>query len=127
MRKDLETKIFDRAALDQLRELEDDGCFQVLVVELISMFLSSTPQQIDDMLIAARTGNFPRVRKIAHTMKSGAANLGAMRFAESCGNLEIEKSLNETNVKERVSKIQADFDEVRTEFERELSNATKAA
>ncbi len=78
----------DTAALARLRELDPDGRHGVVrrVLSAFEASLVRMPAQL-----AAAEGDADAVAVIAHTMKSGAASVGAAELAQLCA--EVEKRL----------------------------------
>ena len=60
-----------------------------LYQELFDFFLDLVPGQLDDLEAAVTAGDVPAVDLQAHSMKGGAANVGAVRVAEASRELEI--------------------------------------
>ncbi len=56
--------------------------------ELVSTYMDSAAQLLDDILKAAQTENGEALSRAAHTLKSSSANLGAAVLAEYCQTLE---------------------------------------
>ncbi len=59
-----------------------------VIRELIEMFLKNTPGMIEEMGRALEAGNAKELRRLAHTLKSNAGTLGAMRLSSACRQLE---------------------------------------
>ena len=69
--------VLDNEVIDGLRELggEDDPG---LVLELVEMFLDDAPKRLEEMNQGLDCGDFQLMQRAAHTLKSSAANMGAM-------------------------------------------------
>lgn len=80
-------QVLDSHAFDQFYELWGDEAGDV-IRELIEMFLQDTPTTIEEMAKALAGGNAAELRRLAHTLKSNAGTLGAMRLSETCRILE---------------------------------------
>ena len=48
-----------------------------LAREVVSMFLEDTPRQMDELARALQAGNATDARRLAHTVKGAAGNVGA--------------------------------------------------
>ncbi len=74
----------DSVALESLRELGGDE----FVAEGIDTFLADVETLLATLRRALDEGNAAEVRRMAHTLKSNGATLGATEFAELCRALE---------------------------------------
>lgn len=79
-------RAFDARALDNL--LEIIGGDRDALADLIDSFLAEGPALIGRIESAARDGNAEALRQAAHTMKSSAADFGAMELSRLCHVLE---------------------------------------
>ncbi|MBN1149482.1 MAG: Hpt domain-containing protein [Anaerolineales bacterium] len=59
------------------------------LVELIEVFLSDSPQLIEQMRAGLASGEIEIVRRAAHSLKSNSASFGANRLAEAARDLEM--------------------------------------
>jgi CheY-like chemotaxis protein/HPt (histidine-containing phosphotransfer) domain-containing protein len=88
------------------------------VVELIDLFLEDAPSQIGKIAAAIETGNRPDLRLFAHTLKGSATNMGARPLAAVCLQLEQLASIaDETQERELLSKLHAEWDRTRNALE----------
>ena len=78
-------KILSEAAITQLRELGDGDD---LLIEIIGLFQDETPRRLDGMASAIASGNCEELARIAHSLKSSSANIGAVKLYAIC--IEIE-------------------------------------
>jgi HPt (histidine-containing phosphotransfer) domain-containing protein len=77
----------DAVALARLRELDPDGRHDV-VRRVLGAFEISLTRQLGE-LAAAREGEVAaRLTSVAHTVKSSAASVGALRLAALCDDIE---------------------------------------
>jgi PAS domain S-box-containing protein len=76
----------DAAVIDGLRELDDGG--DGLLHEVIDLFLEETPPRLDAIAAAVGAGDTESLWRAAHALRSGAANLGAIRVVRLCDMLE---------------------------------------
>ncbi len=81
------TPTLDPMALDQLRPFKghDGGS---LLGNLIEVYLELLPGRVGSLLKAHQDGDAQAVFKIAHTLKSTSASLGAYRLQGFCQRLE---------------------------------------
>lgn len=73
--------------LEGLRSLSD-GAGPSLLLELINMYLNSTPDRVAQMKLAHEKNELKRLSEIAHSLKSSSGNLGAMGLHKICQSLE---------------------------------------
>ena len=79
----------DDTALDNIRSLSTDSHENILS-QIIDIFIQDTPQQISNLGQALRENDINRVKSIAHSLKSGCANLGAMKLSAMLKTLELK-------------------------------------
>ena len=73
--------------LTRLQELERETDSE-FVVEIIDIYLSETPKQIQAMTTALSARAFPALMIAAHTLKGSSLNLGARQLGTLCLKLE---------------------------------------
>jgi len=108
--------VLNQGALARLRELshpDEPG----ILGELIDMFVSETPRQIDALRRAIREGNATVLRRVAHTLKGSSGNLGADRLSIACGKLE---KLTKDGVVDGAAELLADVETELREAEKHL-------
>ncbi|MEL6187017.1 MAG: Hpt domain-containing protein [Myxococcota bacterium] len=81
--------VLDPAALDQLRALQRPGRPN-LVERVLGLFRTDGPQRLASLRSASAEQDWERLRREAHTLKSSAANIGAQRLREACGQVEAD-------------------------------------
>ena len=74
----------DPAALERLTRWGGDA----LRTQIVEMFLARAPDQIAAALEAAQRNDAEGVRKVAHTLKSSAGQLGAVSMQRLCQEAE---------------------------------------
>ncbi|MFP5394238.1 MAG: Hpt domain-containing protein [Gammaproteobacteria bacterium] len=79
--------VIQRQALDNIRALSADRG-DALVQKVIRAFTSHTPQHLQTLRGAIARHDGGTVRKIAHSLKSSSANVGADALAQMCKDLE---------------------------------------
>jgi histidine phosphotransfer protein HptB len=77
--------LIDKQAFETLKSMTDPG----FIVELIDVFLSDTPDQIELIRVGIATGNAEQVRRAAHSLKSNSASFGANRLAGMSREIEM--------------------------------------
>ncbi|MEA2094070.1 MAG: response regulator, partial [Pseudomonadota bacterium] len=83
----LEQGLLDLGRLEQLRTLGEMSGRNVLG-KSIKHFIEQTPEDVKNLRKQIDAGDAEALLQIAHSMKSGSANLGAMSFSELCMQLE---------------------------------------
>jgi len=76
--------LFDRAALLD-RAMDDEA----LVKELITIFLTDTPKQIEDLASAIQNDDLQQAVRIAHRIRGAAANMSTEELRELVNKAEI--------------------------------------
>jgi CheY-like chemotaxis protein/HPt (histidine-containing phosphotransfer) domain-containing protein len=77
----------DQKALDAIRALSKDGNPNLLG-QIIALYLKDAPVLVERMRGAVQSGDAKELRTAAHTLKSSSANLGAVKLAGLCKDLE---------------------------------------
>lgn len=81
----------DRTVLAQLGQLDPDGTQQI-VTRLLRIYSLSLAASIEELALAKAAGDWTVVRRIAHTLKSSSAAVGALEMARQCRQLEADLS-----------------------------------
>lgn len=76
--------VLDPAALDRLRRIGGG----TLLAQMVELYLANGPDRVRTLQDGAATGDVERVERAAHTMKSSAGNLGAIRLQRTAEALE---------------------------------------
>ena len=98
--------------LEHIREatMGDDE----FLAELITLFLNDTPQQLEALRKAVRTGDAETAASAAHRLKGSSSNMGAESLSALC--LHLEKSSSGKQLEELprlVEQVDEEFDQVR--------------
>jgi CheY-like chemotaxis protein len=88
-----DASIIDQKYLDNIRALQREGAPDILAKVLDNYFTESTVA-IEKLTIAVVADNREDIRAIAHRFKSGSGNVGAIRLAEICHEIEKGASSN---------------------------------
>lgn len=78
----------DAQALERLRALDPNGASGLLERVLLA-FHGSAQRLLQQMRDARHTGDAGSVRHVAHTLKSSAASIGALRLSQLCAEVEL--------------------------------------
>jgi HPt (histidine-containing phosphotransfer) domain-containing protein len=82
-----------------------------IVTELIEIFLAETPPLLDQIREAIETGNAPKLRHAAHTLKGSSTSLGAKALAARCYELEkIGRAGSVNGAGALLPQLQAEFE-----------------
>ncbi len=79
--------VLDQATLQNLRELDEDGS-QGFVAELLGLFITSSTERLQALGAALAAKDPRRLGAEAHSLKSSAGNIGALRLSQLCQSLE---------------------------------------
>jgi len=82
-----EIPLIDRRRIAQLIDLQDEQQPRMLA-ELIAMFLADSPDHLQQLAAAIRSGDPARLADLAHRYLSSIENLGARRMRTHCMELE---------------------------------------
>ena len=86
-REAIQREAINGAALDKIRALSRDGG-DVLVQKVINAYVGDVPQHLRTLRQAVGGHDAGTVRRIAHSLKSASANVGAEALASLCKDLE---------------------------------------
>jgi len=101
--------------IDYADALNEFGGDAEVLDEILQQFLDNATQQIIDMKAALTVEDFDMLRKEAHKIKGGAANLTAMPLSASAAELEESMKKGEAENAERmVEAIAVEFDRLRS-------------
>jgi len=108
------------AALRQLQECGET----TLVEELIAIFQTDTAARLEQLARAIAAADYPAARLEAHTIKGSALQVGAVRFADACRQMEMEaRKPAPADLAPLLSAAVRSFDEVRGVFARRGSDS----
>src|SRR5262245_12087663 len=123
-------KPLDRASSDRLKALFTEARMnrqfahlrelggEEFVGEMIDLFLGFAPRQIDEAKRALAGGQIDGVRRAAHSLKAGAANLGAELVRELAGRIEALAAKNQAqNLPTLLDSLDASFRRLRERLE----------
>ena len=100
----------DRGVLDTLQEVMEDD-FPVL----IETFLKDSAERISSLQRALATVDSDAVRRAAHSFKGRCSNLGVLRLAELCQEVEDRGRAGElAGLERQLVDIQQEFSQVKT-------------
>jgi HPt (histidine-containing phosphotransfer) domain-containing protein len=97
----------NRAALDKIRALSRERG-DALVDKVVAAYVDDTPRQLAALKDAIGRHDTGDVRRIAHTLKSASANVGAEALAALCKAME---QLGRADILDTADDILADMEE----------------
>jgi len=104
-------EVIDMAVLESFRELEGAGSPN-LIQELIELYLADTKSRLAELRVGLNEQDPKQLRRTAHSLKGSSANLGVLRMATLCSELEKNLHLNEFRG------VGITLDQLEEEFER---------
>jgi HPt (histidine-containing phosphotransfer) domain-containing protein len=112
--------VFDRAALEALRELLGDD--RELLTGIVSLFVSETDERLTAIRAAAASDDGDALRSAAHALKGSAAALGAAGLAALSADLEQLGSDGRTEAaRARLGELDAAFTGAREALQVEVA------
>ncbi|MEQ1792945.1 MAG: response regulator [Nitrospira sp.] len=112
----------DPLVFDGLRVLSDDDDPGFLT-RLIGHFLADTPTRLTTLGTACRKGRVEDVRRIAHSLKGSASNLGALGLARICDQVSVSATQGLEAVPGLLAELELEFQRVRAQLEQDLKEA----
>ncbi|HWJ93670.1 MAG TPA: response regulator, partial [Telluria sp.] len=83
----IQRDVINLAALDNIRALSREGG-DALVQKVIAAYVDDAPQHLRTLRQAIEIEDPTSVRKVAHSLKSASANVGAQKLAQLCKEME---------------------------------------
>jgi TMAO reductase system sensor TorS len=88
-----------------------------LLEKVLRLYCDSVPQMLKSMQEAAGKGDCVALQRAAHALKSSSHNVGAVRFASLCRDLETAARAGQIRF-DRLEALEFEFDSVRRALER---------
>lgn len=79
--------VLDAASMAELRALDPDGKAQ-LVKRVLATYQASLAKLVDQLRAARSEGAWEQVGRVAHTLKSSSASIGALGLSALCADIE---------------------------------------
>jgi HPt (histidine-containing phosphotransfer) domain-containing protein len=118
---DASCNVIDRSVLASLRELQDEGDPDI-VAEVGGLFLKHSPEKINAIMQSAEGKDANGLQLAAHSLKSSAAYIGAMRLSAMAKELEMMgRSSSLQGAEERAQKLKEEYLLVKTALEKEIN------
>jgi CheY-like chemotaxis protein/HPt (histidine-containing phosphotransfer) domain-containing protein len=80
--------VLDRQVLDELARVTTNGRPELLA-NVIDLYLVESPKLLRKLSQAASAGDAPEIVRMAHSLKSSSANVGAMALSRYCARAEM--------------------------------------
>lgn len=93
--------IIDRQFLDSMATKKP------FLKKMFSVFVSQEPKRVREIREALESGDVLRIKHLAHSLKGGAATMGADRVREACLNIENATKANDL---EKARKLYGDLE-----------------
>jgi two-component system, sensor histidine kinase and response regulator len=107
-----DTSPIDRRLLDNISSLQREGA-QDILGKVIDHYITRSPDFIRKLQEGVAANDGEVMRSIAHSFKSGSANLGALRLAEICAEMERCGGTNTMEMnKEILARIESEYEVV---------------
>ena len=114
----------DHSVLEGLRELQEEGEPDVLA-ELGKLLLEDVPPHLEALRRAIEANDASSVERVAHTLKGSSSNLGALRMATLCAELEdIGHSGDLSRAPVLIERLEAEFGRVREALDAEMERSS---
>jgi CheY-like chemotaxis protein len=111
------SSVIDLDVIGRISELQVAGQPDI-VAELIDIFLRTTPERIEALRTAVKQGNIKECGGAAHTLKSSAANIGALQLSEACREIEkLALSGRCENVAELLKSLEREYHKAKSQLE----------
>jgi CheY-like chemotaxis protein/HPt (histidine-containing phosphotransfer) domain-containing protein len=105
------TDPLDRKAIEQLRELGGDE----LLLELTQMFVDKAATDLTSLKGLVEEGDAHSVERVAHALQGSAGNMGAMKMASICSELQDAGASEDlTSAPALLQRLEAEFERVRS-------------
>jgi HPt (histidine-containing phosphotransfer) domain-containing protein len=79
--------VLDAACMNELRALDPDGKTQ-LVKRVLATYQASLAKLVEQLRLARADGAWDKVSRVAHTLKSSSASIGALALSGLCADIE---------------------------------------
>ena len=79
--------VLDAACMAELRALDPDGTAQ-LVKRVLTTYQASLAKLVEQLRVARADGAWDQVSRVAHTLKSSSASIGALALSALCADIE---------------------------------------
>ncbi len=117
--------VIDAKTLESIRMLQDDED-EDLLSEVLSSFLDHAQGLLSTLVCALEQTDYENIRKSAHSLKSSSANVGAVKLAEMCKQLEAAAcSSSNGSLRLGVQHLEVEYGKVQTALREILAEARR--
>ncbi|MBL0699751.1 MAG: response regulator [Desulfosarcina sp.] len=121
-----EEEILEKEALAKIRALQREGVPDILN-KVIGLYLESSPDLIQSIKESVRQGNSSLLHEAAHSLKSSSANLGAMRMAAICKELEnMGRNARSADATSLINAVATEYKQVTNALQQEIKGTAHA-
>jgi PAS domain S-box-containing protein len=114
----------DAKTLETIRALQRQGKPDLLA-RVINIYLEDSLRLLEALRQALSHGDGVGLKRQAHSLKSSSANVGAMRLAELCAELEANGERESMDwIGQRITRIEKEYGAVRDELTAELERTS---
>jgi CheY-like chemotaxis protein/HPt (histidine-containing phosphotransfer) domain-containing protein len=120
-------QVLDRQVLDELSKMLGNGKTDMLA-SLINLYLAESPKLVDELKVAANAGDAREIARVAHSLKSCSANVGAMALSRYCAELlTVAKRGDANEARRMVATLESEYASVQEALSMEFESlsATK--
>ena len=112
-----EGNFFNEAALARLHRLGGDK----LVCKIIEIFLRNAPQRLEAALRGENNGDLKTIERAVHSLRSSAANVGAVTLQKLAGQIEeLAEDGEWTSIPERLRELETVYYRVAARLKNEM-------
>jgi HPt (histidine-containing phosphotransfer) domain-containing protein len=116
--------VIDQKVLDGIRALQEEGKDDLLN-KVIMIFLNDSPERLKELRKAVNSGDAPSINRIAHTLKSSCANLGALNLSSHFKEMEAMGRTNSIEyAPQLLSQIESEFLAAEAALKSEIEKTT---
>jgi HPt (histidine-containing phosphotransfer) domain-containing protein len=90
-----QAEVLDRQVLDELSRMLGSGKPDMLA-SLINLYLAESPKLVGELKRVAGAGDAGEIARVAHSLKSCSANVGAMALSRYCAELQAAAKRGDT-------------------------------
>ncbi len=114
--------ILDPQVLNSLREFAGPKA-QTVITKIVRQYFKDSPEKVQAIETAAAAQDAEALRKVAHSLRSSSANLGAITVAQLCKTVEnIARSGTTVGTSEAIKQLKTEYARVEVALQQECQN-----
>jgi HPt (histidine-containing phosphotransfer) domain-containing protein len=118
---DESSRVLDGSVMAAIRALGDPGEPDVYA-QVAHLFLTDVPRQLSALAAAVETASTGAIAEIAHRLRGGALEMGALRMAPVCAEIErAARAGSLEHVAERTARLEREFAATRAALEQAIA------